>query len=633
MSLIKTKTYNLGTIIAELRKAKGWTQNELAEKLRVSDKAVSKWEKDHGVPSIEFLPMLADLFGVSIDYLLTGKQSHKEIVFISKEEYCAQKDDIRFLEDIFNDEKCSVASLCKYAIQYKSLNVISALADADKGYFWSDCYNYKENDQFSQSAAIDKLKNYDLGAIVTPRFYEVILLLMKVNKERKVWGDDKRVLGYQTSLLLMGADEQIVNYLVDNYDKLPKDQKEYYFGTDEGISQNRNGWVKGYPHLLDRAYKNGNIKLVEFLLAQMELIKTHYLERAKELRAHGARPCTSNRAYYEDRRLSFYLGCASVKPLRQTVETAYAKHDKIWGERLNELLDKPLNEYEIKVIWVDNDKSKTEVEKLIEKAFHGELLYINDLLKIDDFDTVKKLLLKSPVHKIEIINEMFNKKQWDKLLNYYTPNNTNLKTLIDKKDWTALEYYIVKNSWNNDNLRNPIGGENVENWQYLCPHYNSNYNYHTHKDCNTLNECIDYINECKQKVLINTQQEITKRKLRTQLEEEKEKTNYLTKEYFMNELAHGNIDLVIVKLCVKLEAILKYDYSLEGEFADMIATHCSSSHYSAQNYKYENIYSVLDKLRRNRNNIVHSTSDDTVINADEIMLCIEYICQLGNNKL
>ena len=54
--------HSIGKTIAELRKAKGWTQIELAEKLQVSDKTISKWEKDGGAPSIEFSPILAKIF-------------------------------------------------------------------------------------------------------------------------------------------------------------------------------------------------------------------------------------------------------------------------------------------------------------------------------------------------------------------------------------------------------------------------------------------------------------------------------------------------------------------------------------------------------------------------------------------
>ena len=66
--------FDIGKIISELRKERGWTQVELASKLGVSDKAVSKWENGGGFPDITQLPVLASIFNVSIDYLMTGKK-------------------------------------------------------------------------------------------------------------------------------------------------------------------------------------------------------------------------------------------------------------------------------------------------------------------------------------------------------------------------------------------------------------------------------------------------------------------------------------------------------------------------------------------------------------------------------
>ena len=64
---------DIGQRIARLRKEKGYSQVELAKKLNVSDKTVSKWENG-GMPSIDLLPALANLLEVSIDYLMTGNQ-------------------------------------------------------------------------------------------------------------------------------------------------------------------------------------------------------------------------------------------------------------------------------------------------------------------------------------------------------------------------------------------------------------------------------------------------------------------------------------------------------------------------------------------------------------------------------
>ncbi|GGH80500.1 transcriptional regulator with XRE-family HTH domain [Pullulanibacillus pueri] len=62
------------------RKDKGWSQDELAEKLFVSRQSVSKWENGQNYPSIEILIKLSDLFNVTIDELLRSDQELTEKV-------------------------------------------------------------------------------------------------------------------------------------------------------------------------------------------------------------------------------------------------------------------------------------------------------------------------------------------------------------------------------------------------------------------------------------------------------------------------------------------------------------------------------------------------------------------------
>ena len=65
---------SIGMTISRLRHQSGMTQVEFAEKLGVSGKAVSKWESGHGYPDITLFPEIAELFGVSIDYLMLGEE-------------------------------------------------------------------------------------------------------------------------------------------------------------------------------------------------------------------------------------------------------------------------------------------------------------------------------------------------------------------------------------------------------------------------------------------------------------------------------------------------------------------------------------------------------------------------------
>ena len=65
---------SIGETIASLRKQKGMTQNELAEKMNVTDKAVSKWERDLSCPDINTISKLADILDVSVEELLKAKK-------------------------------------------------------------------------------------------------------------------------------------------------------------------------------------------------------------------------------------------------------------------------------------------------------------------------------------------------------------------------------------------------------------------------------------------------------------------------------------------------------------------------------------------------------------------------------
>ncbi len=72
------KKQTLGMMISSLRKEKGMTQLELAEKMGVMDKTVSKWERDLSFPDINSIPKLAEIFEISVDDLMQVKTETKE---------------------------------------------------------------------------------------------------------------------------------------------------------------------------------------------------------------------------------------------------------------------------------------------------------------------------------------------------------------------------------------------------------------------------------------------------------------------------------------------------------------------------------------------------------------------------
>ncbi len=61
-----------GALILKLRKEKGLTQKALAEKMNISDRAISKWERGIGCPDVSLLNELSEIFGVNIEKILLG---------------------------------------------------------------------------------------------------------------------------------------------------------------------------------------------------------------------------------------------------------------------------------------------------------------------------------------------------------------------------------------------------------------------------------------------------------------------------------------------------------------------------------------------------------------------------------
>jgi len=66
---------SMGEIISTLRREKGMTQKELADMLNITDKAVSKWERDIACPDTQTIPKLAKILGISVDELMNAKSS------------------------------------------------------------------------------------------------------------------------------------------------------------------------------------------------------------------------------------------------------------------------------------------------------------------------------------------------------------------------------------------------------------------------------------------------------------------------------------------------------------------------------------------------------------------------------
>ena len=105
----------IGEFIAEKRKKKNLTQAELAKKLGVTDKAVSKWERGLGCPDISILEILAKELDVSVLELLKGRKIENEVIKVTEaDDYV--KDTFKVSKHLFNKESKKRVSIILMSI-------------------------------------------------------------------------------------------------------------------------------------------------------------------------------------------------------------------------------------------------------------------------------------------------------------------------------------------------------------------------------------------------------------------------------------------------------------------------------------------------------------------------------------
>ncbi len=107
----------IGQFISELRKSKRMTQKDLADKLNITDKAVSKWERGLSCPDISLLSSIADILGVTTGELLDGKKSNDNFDNVEIDANNEEKsiDNIDYKEENVNNIEKNINNALQYA--------------------------------------------------------------------------------------------------------------------------------------------------------------------------------------------------------------------------------------------------------------------------------------------------------------------------------------------------------------------------------------------------------------------------------------------------------------------------------------------------------------------------------------
>ena len=242
----------IGEFIAEKRKEKKLTQNELAEKLGVTDKAVSKWERGLGCPDVSILEVLAAELDISILELLKGRKIENEVINVAEaDDYI--KNTINTSKELFNKKIQNIISIILLAIVVFVSGVVilaninNYLNLTEKTYLSN--YNVKEY----SNKVLDKLDNISsninelekLKDKIDPQDYKDLMFRLKTYHEQmsklKILNYSKDTITYNDMFMLYIEDSALsTNHAINLYnimEKYFKNNKEGYQLLDNMLIQ------------------------------------------------------------------------------------------------------------------------------------------------------------------------------------------------------------------------------------------------------------------------------------------------------------------------------------------------------------------------------------------------------------
>jgi len=195
----------IGKFIAECRKKQNLTQIQLAEKLNITDRAVSKWERGMSLPDISLLQELSDILNINVTELLDGKRSEKKKIDSDDILNTLKYTEIKTMEKHKNNINLIMFSF----IIFISLMLI--IFNLKIIYYFNSRYNYN-----MQYIYIDEND--------APSISNIEKKIDLIRKEQGIYNDD------DYKIILNGLEQMCTN---TNFEKESKILSRKYFEFDE----------------------------------------------------------------------------------------------------------------------------------------------------------------------------------------------------------------------------------------------------------------------------------------------------------------------------------------------------------------------------------------------------------------
>ena len=295
----------------------------------------------------------------------------------------------------------------------------------------------------------------------------------------------------------------------------------------------------------------------------------------------------------------------------------------------------------------------------VKDAYISYMEMFEDCIERKDYKTLFKFAIDYKLSSLEEpIIACDNKGILAKARELFTPNEAIVSEIsaLEEKEKTLLGQRYGENKVKNvketkaKKVNSLYGNDeliaDMLKWQYSIISYKQMVGVSSFKALSKSlkKEYLDSLIENAEEKIENITQE-KKRK-----EDYERVANEITFDYLRKELSKNNIDTVIIKLCVRLEATLKYKYRYEGDLFDMVDTYVKNhfiihklhncwddednNYYAYQKedeeFKIENKNTelktqVLHKLRMKRNSIVHAENSKVEMSTEDIEMCISIV--------
>lgn len=588
------ENHSVGKTITLLRKARGWTQNELAQKLQVSDKTVSKWEQDNGFPSVEFLPALSNIFNVSIDYILTGKVEKKEIVLMSKMELSAKNDDVELFlsipDSVIRSKDENSKDVFYYIDKYKSKKVLDALLQK----YGIDSFISKYSNIYDNDEVIKLLLQFDKTA--------ELIKISFFSYDNKKQNNISKYVGYIVDNLSTASG--VIAFVIELYI------------NDTFLAQK--GWPFLYADFLKYSIQNKNDDYIRLFLHLILKINKDSIEHNKKEETK----CGNNH-YYEPRLAKIVK--IDIDTIKGLIENKFIDEAMFLHSNCLSNPKEKLNDGEIKMLIKKTTCEISEYESIVLPCVDKMIINIDKLLECNDFNIIQKALSEYSIHEMELLAKMVINHNYRELFEYAVDNKLKIngdciRINSDNKAYNRIcEFIGGIYRQQNAYKQLPVNNKHL----YVKSSYYSNellYLVSPYKQVD-LQKIVDFFDEVKKRIISSVTIRI----------DEEELVKSLDEKFFEEQLAKDNIDVVIIKLCVRLEAVLQYKYKFEGNFEEMLSGFCNKTLNSFMirgRYYPPNIKNLLQKLRLQRNSLVHPNGTKITMSIDEIKTCIKFICSL-----